>query len=380
MVHGEQIYLSPPDIGALEEEYVLAALRSGWIAPVGPAVARFEAAVAERVGVPHAVALSSGTAGLHLGLLALGVQPGDAVLTSTLTFAATANAIMYTGARPVFVDVDPESGNIDPVLVEKALVELRAEGRRVGALVPVDLLGRAADYTALEPLAREHGVPLLADAAEAMGASHAGRPAGSFGAAAVLSFNGNKIMTTSGGGMLLTADGALADRVRYLATQARQPVLHYEHTDVGYNYRLSNVLAALGVAQLERLDGMIARRRAVRDRYRRVFADQAGVTVFQGEDDAADNAWLTSVVVDPGVAGWSAGDLVAHLQGAAVECRPLWKPMHRQPVFAGERAVVTGVADRLFEQGVTLPSGSVLTDAQLDRVEDSVRTFLEGTR
>ena len=370
-----RILMSSPDVGDLEEQYLVAAFRSGWIAPLGPDVDAFEAEMADRVGVGHAAALSSGTAALHLGLLCLGVAPGDVVVTSTMTFAATANAIVYTGAVPHFVDCDPATGNLDPALLESALDTLRSEGRRVGAIVPVDLFGKTADYDVILPIAERFGVPVLADAAESLGATHGGRAAGSFGAASALSFNGNKVMTTSGGGMLLTHDADLAARARYLATQARQPVTHYEHVDIGYNYRMSNLLAALGRAQLVRLDDMLARRRANREAYRNVFADVEGAEIFGG-DDTEDNCWLTSVVVDPGVAGWTAGDLSRSLAAADIESRPLWKPMHLQPVFAGAHATINGSAQRLFETGVTLPSGSALTSEQLETVLDAIRSFV----
>ena len=245
-----RIYMSSPDVGELEEQYVIAAMRSGWIAPLGPDVDAFEAELAGRVGVAHAVALSSGTAALHLGLLGLGVGHGDIALTSTMTFAATANAIVYTGAEPYFVDCALETGNMDPALLREAIEQLTQDGERIGAIVPVDLLGKAVDYTEICAIADEFGIPVLADAAESLGAQHRGRAAGSFGRASVVSFNGNKIMTTSGGGMLLTDDADLAVRSRHLATQARQPVAHYEHVEIGYNYRMSNLLAALGRAQL----------------------------------------------------------------------------------------------------------------------------------
>ncbi|WP_345762844.1 DegT/DnrJ/EryC1/StrS family aminotransferase [Diaminobutyricibacter sp. McL0608] len=376
----DRILMSSPDVGELEETYLLNAFRSGWIAPLGPDVDAFEREVADRVGVAHAAALSSGTAALHLGLLCLGVKPGDVVITSTMTFAATANAITYTGARPYFVDSELESGNLDPALLEHALGELRAAGETVSAIVPVDLLGKAADYTRILPIAEAFGVPVLADAAEALGASHAGKQAGAFGAASAISFNGNKIMTTSGGGMLLTDDAELVARVRYLATQARQPAVHYEHTEIGYNYRLSNLLAAVGRAQLTRLDGMMARRRAIRDRYRSLLASVDGVEIFGGADDRDDNCWLTSVVVDPAVTGWTAADLSAALGAANIESRPLWKPMHLQPVFAGAQSMLNGNAQRLFETGVTLPSGSALSDADVDRTIDCAARFVEERR
>jgi dTDP-4-amino-4,6-dideoxygalactose transaminase len=368
--------MSSPDVGQLEEDAVVAAIRSGWIAPLGPDVDAFEREIASVTGRKHAVALSSGTAALHLSLLGMGVGPGDVVLTSTMTFAATANAIRYVGAEPVFVDSDPVSGNIDIALIEAALQDLSARGERVAALLPVDLLGKTADYSNLIPLAARFGVPVLSDAAESLGASHAGQPAGSFGFAAAVSFNGNKIMTTSGGGMLLTDDERLARQARYLATQARQPVLHYEHTEVGYNYRLSNLLAALGRAQLSRLDTMIERRRALRAQYRALFSSIDGVSIFGGEDDAQDNFWLTSILVDESVTGWAPLELSEWLAADDIESRPLWKPMHLQPVFAGSRSFTNGVAESLFATGLTLPSGSALSPAQIERVLDRINGFL----
>lgn len=374
-----RIHLSPPDIGALEEEFVVAAMRGGWIAPIGPEVDAFERELAERVGVAHGVALSSGTAGLHLGLLTLGVGPGDIVVTSTMTFAATANAIVYTGAEPYFIDSDPATGNMSTELLVAALDRLRAEGERVAAIMPVDLLGKAADYTAIEVVAARYDLPVLADAAESLGARHHGRAAGSFGRASVVSFNGNKVMTTSGGGMLLTNDDELASRVRYFATQARQPVVHYEHTEIGYNYRLSNLLAALGRAQLRRLDDMISRRRLLRARYKAYFAQVPGVRIFGAAGDEEDNAWLTSILVDEMAAGWSTDDLRGTLAGADIESRPLWKPMHLQPVFAGARGEISGASERLFRTGLTLPSGSALDDASIDRVFQTLDGFF-GSR
>ncbi|MGC5077829.1 DegT/DnrJ/EryC1/StrS family aminotransferase [Agrococcus sp. DT81.2] len=372
----DRIYMSSPDIGEPEKLAVRAAMDSGWIAPLGPEVDGFEQDLAARVGVEHGVALASGTAALHLGLLGLGIGPGDIVVTSSMTFAATTNAIVYTGATPVFVDSDFDTGNIDVALLAEALATLASEGTPAKAIVPVDLLGKAVDYTAIEALARQYSIPVLADAAESLGATHAGRAAGSFGAASIVSFNGNKIMTTSGGGMLLTDDEALAQRTRYLATQARQPVAHYEHTDIGYNYRLSNLLAALGRAQLVRLDEMIGRRRARRAQYSELFSRIDGVDIFGG-DGADDNCWLTSIVVDPS-ATFAPAALQAFLAERSIESRPLWKPMHLQPVFASNRAFTNGNAQRLFETGLTLPSGSALSDDQFARVTDGVDDFLRS--
>ncbi|WP_457946049.1 DegT/DnrJ/EryC1/StrS family aminotransferase [Pseudarthrobacter sp. alpha12b] len=376
----ERILMSSPDIGELEEKYLLRALRSGWVAPLGPDVDAFEGEVASRVGRCFAVALSSGTAALHLALLAKGVGPGDVVLTSTMTFAATANAIMYTGAEPYFIDSLEDGGNIDPVLLEQALKALTDSGERVGAIVSVDLLGKSADYTSLELLAVRYGVPLIADAAESLGAVHAGRPAGAWGDIAIFSFNGNKIITTSGGGMLLTDDGRVAERVRYLATQARQPVVHYEHTEVGYNYRLSNLLAALGRAQLVRLDSMIEKRKQHRDTYRQLVAEVPGVSIFGGDRDDEDNFWLTSLLIDPQVAGFSPFELREALAVSNVECRPLWKPMHLQPVFESFRSLSNGTSERLFRNGLTLPSGSALRPESINVVTQALTDFFERHR
>lgn len=371
-----RIFMSAPDVGILEETYVLNAMRSGWIAPLGPDVDAFENSIAEVTQRLHAVALSSGTAALHLALLAHGVEPGDIVVTSTMTFAATANAIRYVGAEPYFIDSIAATGNIDPALLDEALTGLSNRGERVAAVLPVDLLGKVADYPAILALTEQFEVPVISDAAESLGASHSSQPAGSFGTASAISFNGNKIMTTSGGGMLLTDNPDIATRVRYLATQARQPVAHYEHTEIGYNYRLSNILAALGRAQLERLPAMIARRKHVRDLYRALFAPIAGVTIFGGDNDSEDNFWLTSITVDPIVTGWPPSELSAALATENIESRPLWKPMHLQPVFANARALVNGVSEQLFKTGITLPSGSVLSDEDLARITTSIHAFL----
>ncbi len=370
------ILLSSPDVGDVESKYVAEALASGWVAPAGPDLLAFENEMAVRLGVAHAVALSSGTAALHLGLLTLGVGPGDVVLTSSMTFAATANAIAYVGAVPFFVDSDPVTGNVDVALLGTAAAAVIDSGRRIGAILPVDLLGKCADMDGVARVAEEAGVPMLVDAAESLGATWRGRPAGSFGRASVLSFNGNKIMTTSGGGMLLTDEADIADRVRYLSTQARQPTNHYEHTEIGYNYRLSNILGALGRGQLSRLDEMIGRRRSIRARYRELFAPVSGVEIFGGENDSEDNCWLSAIVVDADIAGWKVTDLAGHLQAQGIENRPLWKPMHLQPVFAGAESILSGASERFFHTGLTLPSGSALSESDVDYVITHLIGFL----
>lgn len=377
----ERIFLSSPDVTQLEEDALVRAIRSGWIAPLGPEVDAFEQELAEYCGRKYVVALSSGTAALHLGLIALGVGEGDLVLTSSMTFAATTNAIVYTGAIPVFVDCD-ESGNMDPALLEHAFAELKREGKDVKAVVPVDLLGKVVQHEKIKKIADDYGAIVFSDAAESLGARRKGHSAASFGTAAVVSFNGNKIMTTSGGGALLTDDKDIADKVRYLATQARQPVVHYEHTDIGYNYRLSNILAALGRAQLSRLDSMIERRRQHRAFYRALFADVPGVEIFgepSGVDggDTVDNFWLSSILIDEEVAGFSSEDLRLALNNKNIESRPLWKPMHLQPVYKSCPSFANGKSKELFECGLSLPSGSALTEADLVKVSSTIQEFLK---
>lgn len=375
-----RIYLSSPDVGILEEQALVRAVRSGWIAPLGPEVDAFEEELADYCGRSHAVALSSGTAALHLGLLALGVGAGDVVITSSLTFIATANAIIYTGAEPVFVDAD-ETGNMNPDLLEEAFKTLEAEGRTVKTVVPVDMLGKVADYERIGEIASRYGATVLSDAAESLGATRNGKAAGAFGVAAAVSFNGNKIMTTSGGGALLSDDEDLLHQVRYLATQARQPVVHYEHTDIGYNYRMSNLLAALGRGQLSRLDDMILRRCQNRLRYANMFRAVAGVSIFgepsMGDDGRSrDNFWLSSILVDPDEAGFQASELQEHLAARNIEARPLWKPMHLQPVHKDRRAFTDGTSERLFSTGISLPSGSALREAEHERVASAINEFL----
>ena len=374
-----RIFLSPPEVGPDERALLLDAFDSNWIAPLGPHVDGFERDVADYLGVGHAVALSSGTAALHLSLLVHGVQAGDRVLCPTMTFIASANAIRYVGAEPVFVDVEADSWNLDPALVDKELTAAAANGHRYAAVMSVDLYGRCCDYEELERICAEHGVPLIEDAAEALGARYRGRAAGSFGDVGVLSFNGNKIITTSGGGMLLTENVEVAERVRHLATQAREPAPHYEHQEIGFNYRLSNLLAAIGRGQLAHLDRKVARRRAIEAGYRERLEGLPGLRFAPGADALhSPNAWLTCLTIDPGVAGVTREDVRTHLRSLGIEARPIWKPMHLQPVFAGSHAVGGQVAEALFADGLCLPSGSSLTDAELDEIAGEIRGLWSG--
>ena len=369
-----RILLSTPDVTQIEEEYVLDAIRSGWVAPLGPHVDAFEAEVADRVGVKHALALSSGTAALHLALLHLGARPGTVVVLPSMTFAASANAVVYTGAEPVFVDSRAEDGNVDPTLLLEAVDTLQAEGREVVAAMTVDLFGRTCDYAAIEPGLADRGVPLLEDAAEAFGAAYQRKAAGSFGRAGVLSFNGNKIMTTSGGGMLVSDDDELIAHARKLSTQAREPVPWYEHEEVGYNYRMSNLLAALGRGQLTRLDTMIARRRAIRRMYVHELSQLPARFLGGDGSDEQDNCWLTTLWMDDG--STDVTQLIRSLSEEGIEARHLWKPMHMQPVFAAKRFFGSGIATDLFTHGIALPSGSTMTDDDLIRVLHSIRVHV----
>ena len=382
-----RVFLSPPDVGPAEREALLRAFDSGWVAPAGPELDAFEAELASFVGWPGVVAMSSGTGALHLALATLGVRPGDDVLVSTFTFAATANAVTYVGATPRFVDSDSATWNMNPELLAAELADCERGGRLPAAVVVVDLYGQCADYDEIVPVCARYGVPVIEDAAEALGASYKGRSAGTLGDCGIFSFNGNKIMTTSGGGAFVSPDMGLADRVRYLATQARQPAVHYEHTEIGFNYRLSNLLAAMGRAQLARLPGMSERRLQINRSYRESLGELPGVSFMPiarfGPVDGANsdvsaggwNGWLTCVVFDDA----AVRDAVqSELAAVDIESRPLWKPMHLQPVFATTPARVDGTSEHLFTNGLCLPSGSALSDAQVERVVTVVDATVRG--
>ena len=368
---GPRIYLSPPDMSDRERAALLAAFDSNWIAPLGPEVDAFERELANRLRLRDAAALSSGTAALHLALILLEVGPGDEVWTATLTFAATANAIRYVGATPVFIDSEDESWNMDPMLLCDALRDASTRGALPKALIVVDLYGQCADYDAILDACQEYEVPVIEDAAEALGATYRGKPAGSFGAIGVLSFNGNKIMTTSGGGALVSDDAALVERARHLASQARQPVAHYEHEELGYNYRLSNLLAAVGRAQLARLDGFVQRRREINRSYRDALGGIDGVTFLREAPGGHSTCWLTCVLLDEEHLGVGPEQIREHLEAHNIEARPVWKPMHLQPMYRGYRVIGGAVAEDLFRRGLCLPSGSSLSNEVQARVIDA---------
>ena len=367
-----RVYLSPPHVTGREAELVADAIASNWIAPLGPHVDAFEAELAAVAGVEHAVALSSGTAALHLALVVLGIGEGDEVACSGFTFAASANAITYSGATPVFVDATEATWTLDPDLLDRAITSRRDAGASVRAVVAVDLYGQCCDYEALSDVCSEHHVVLVQDAAESLGATYQGEPAGGQGALAAFSFNGNKIITTSGGGMLVSGERDLVEHARKLSTQAREPVAHYEHAEVGFNYRMSNLLAALGRAQLETLPERVATRRRIRDRYVELLGDVAGLEFMPEASYGTTNAWLTCMLVDPETFGADREAVRLALEAEDIEARPLWKPMHLQPIFASHAAFGGDVSARLFERGLCLPSGSSLTEDDQDRVVATV--------
>jgi dTDP-4-amino-4,6-dideoxygalactose transaminase len=363
-----RIYLSPPEVGDEERRMLLEAFDSNWIAPLGPDVDAFEQEFAERIGIGHAVALSSGTAALHLALLLIGIKAEDEVLVPSFTFVATANAVRYLGAHPVFVDCSASTWQIDPDLLATELADRARHGSLPAAVVTVDLYGQAADYDALVAACAPYDIPLVEDAAEALGGTYRGRAAGTFGTAGVFSFNGNKIITTSGGGMLVADSAPLAERARYLATQAREPFPHYEHTTLGFNYRLSNLLAALGRAQLRGLDSRISRRRRINRYYRDALGGLPGIGFMPIADYGEPNYWLTVATVEPDAFGVDRERIRTALEEIDVESRPTWKPLHLQPVFAHSPVIGGSVAAGIFDRGLCLPSGSALSEEELERI------------
>jgi dTDP-4-amino-4,6-dideoxygalactose transaminase len=371
-----RIYLSPPHMGAEERQLLLEAFDSNWIAPLGPHVDAFEGEFAAIVGCEHAVALSSGTAALHLALIMAGIQPGDEIATSTLTFVATANAVRYVGANPVFIDSQTSDWNLDPNLLEAELATASKSGKRIKAVLAVDILGQCAEYEPLQEICARYEIPLIEDAAEGLGATYRGRAAGNFGQMGCFSFNGNKIITTSGGGMLVTASAEVAQRARFLATQARDPAPHYEHSVVGYNYRLSNLLAAVGRGQLRVLAERVAKRRDNYDYYHAHLNDLPGIDWMPEPSDCFSTRWLTCITVDPKLAGTTREEIRLALEAENIEARAVWKPLHRQPAYQDCRVRGGAVSERLFEQGLCLPSGSSLTEADLARITAIVRRTL----
>lgn len=370
-----RLYLSPPHMSGREQQYVQQVFDSNWIAPLGPQVDAFEAEFAAAVGAPHALALSSGTAALHLALIHLGVGRGDEVLVSTLTFSASANPVVYLGARPVFIDSEHTSWNLDPALVVETIERKARQGRLPKAVIPVHLYGQSADLDPILEVCGRYEIPVIEDAAEALGATYQGRSPGTLGQAGIYSFNGNKIITTSGGGMLVSADGELIAHARKLAQQARDPAPHYEHSEIGHNYRLSNVLAGIGRGQLEILAERVRRKQEIFAAYHQLLGDLPGIAFMPEAPWGRSTRWLTVITVDPAQFGATREDIRLALEAENIESRPLWKPMHLQPVFQGCEVVGGSVAEALFRDGLCLPSGTAMTESDIERVADVLRTM-----
>jgi dTDP-4-amino-4,6-dideoxygalactose transaminase len=373
-IGNKRIYLSPPNLDGQEKELMMEAFDSNWITTMGPQVDLFEQEMCCKLGIGHAVALSSGTAGLHLSLLILGVQPGDEVICSDLTFAATVNAIKYCGANPVLIDSEPSTWNMDPNLLEKELKEYEQKGKAIPkAIIPVDLYGQCANYDAIIEICARYDIPVVEDAAEALGSEMHGIKAGGFGAVGVLSFNGNKIITTSGGGMLVSSNESYIRQARQLATQAREPVVHYQHSQIGYNYRLSNILAGIGRGQLKRLDEKVEKKRAINRYYRQALGSLPGISFMPEASYGRSNCWLTAIMINPDEFGNDREGVRLRLEKENIESRPVWKPMHLQPVYKDCKILGGSVGEKIFDQGLCLPSGTQLEDAELERIAAIVK-------
>ncbi len=373
-----KVWLSSPHLGEEEAAFVDEAFKTNWIAPLGPNVDAFEREVAGHIGVGHAAALTSGTAAIHLGLILLGVKAGDTVFCSSLTFAGSSNPILYCGAKPVFIDSEPSTWNMSPLALERAFEWAQANGRMPKCVIVVNLYGQSADMDALLPICDRYGVPVLEDAAESLGAHYKGQHSGRFGRVSVFSFNGNKIITTSGGGMLLSEDGDLIVHARKLSTQARDAAAHYEHTELGFNYRMSNVLAGIGRGQMRVLEDRVARRRAVFDAYRERFAQSDLIRWMPEPQGYRSTRWLSCLVLNAANGAQAKDEIIQALERHAVEARPIWKPMHLQPLYRGceyfEHRPGQDVAQHLFANGLCLPSGSNMTSMQTDRVLAALQT------
>lgn len=374
-----KIYLSAPHMGGEEINFVHEAFTTNWISPVGPHISAFEKELSEQIGVKHTAALSSGTAAIHLALIILGVERDDEVLCSSFTFAGTCNPIVYLGAKPVFIDSEKHTWNMDPELLEEAIQDrIKKTGKKPKAIIPVHLYGMPAQIDKIMAIAAHYEIPVIEDAAEALGSTFHGKPLGAFGDMSVLSFNGNKIITTSGGGALLSNNEAWILKSRFLSTQARDAAPHYEHSEIGYNYRLSNVCAGIGRGQLKVLSERVQQRRANYDFYKAALGQTQGISFVDEPPGYFSNRWLTTILVDPEKSnGITREDLRLALEKEKIESRPLWKPMHLQPVFNHCTAYTSTVSETLFTHGLCLPSGSNLTTDQLHRVTNTITHLLK---
>jgi len=375
----KRIYLSPPHMSGEEQRFVAETFESNWIAPLGPQVDAFEREFCDRVGISHAVALNSGTAAMHLALRYLGVGPGDEVIAPSLTFIGGVSPILFQGARPGFIDSDRISWNMDPDLLHEELLERRKRNRLSKAVICADIYGQCADYDRISGVCAEFGVPVLLDSAEALGATYKGKSAGADGKAAVYSFNGNKIITTSGGGMLASHDKAMIDQARFWSQQARDPAPHYEHSQIGYNYRLSNVLAAIGRGQLRALDDRVEKKRWIFDHYERALSRVPGIEFMPETDYGKATRWLTVILISPEQFGVDREAVRLAMEKQNIESRPVWKPMHMQPVFKDVPMRGGAVCEDLFKRGLCLPSGTALTEADLNRVIEIIKKTGKGS-
>ncbi|MEN9322384.1 MAG: hypothetical protein RL699_164 [Bacteroidota bacterium] len=375
-----KIWLSSPHMGGTELSYIHEAFESNWVAPLGPNVNGFESDLQQYVGQNSKIAaLSAGTAALHLGLILLGVQPGDEVICQSFTFSASANPIVYLGATPVFIDSEPETWNICPKALENAIIDRIQKGKKPKAIIAVHLYGMPCQIEQVSAVANKYNIPILEDSAEALGSSYKGQKCGTFGEIGVLSFNGNKIITTSGGGALVTKSNEIKDKAVFLATQARDQAPHYQHSEIGYNYRMSNISAGIGRGQMEVLDKHVNLRRNMHEFYDAILSAIPGVHLLkEPNSNYFSNHWLTAITIDPKLNGGKTSEMLRLLlEQQNIESRPLWKPMHLQPVFAhlpyyGER-----VAETLFDQGLCLPSGSNLSDDDRQRIENVLIDFFK---
>jgi len=379
-----RIFLSPPHMSGIERKYVSEVFDSNWIAPLGPAVDAFEQDLAGYTGMKYAAVLNSGTSAIHLALILLGVRPGDYVAVQSFTFSATVNPIVYLGATPVLIDSERDTWNMDPGLLEEAILGSGlgvrgpgsgAEKGKIKAIIGVNLYGMPAKWDEIMTISKKYVIPVIEDAAESLGSRYGGRMCGSIGKFGILSFNGNKIITTSGGGALLSNDKEMTEKARFLSTQARDNAPHYQHSEIGYNYRMSNLLAAVGRGQMEVIDERVAARRAINQSYREAFADIPGIAIHTGPSDKYfSNHWLTAITVDPEkTGGTTREDIRLALEAENIESRPLWKPMHMQPVFSNCPAFINGVSETLFHDGLCLPSGSNMTENDLTRVTGIIK-------
>lgn len=373
----KKIWLSSPHIGKQELKLVKDAFDTNWIAPLGPHVDQFENELSNYIGAKYTAVLSSGTAAIHLALILLGVESGDEVICQSFTFSASANPIVYQGATPVFIDSEKDTWNIDPNLLELAIKDRMKNGKKPKAIILVHLYGMPAKMDELIAISNKYEIPIIEDAAEAIGSKYKNKMAGSFGILGVLSFNGNKIITTSAGGALLSNNKDYIEKAKFLATQARDPAPHYQHSEIGYNYRMSNVLAAIGRGQLRVLNERVKQRRSNFKFYQNKFSAINGFAFQPEMKGSFSNRWLTTLTIDPNLTnGITREDVRLALEKENIESRPLWKPMHLQPVFKDAPQYINGTSDKLFENGLCLPSGSNLSNTDKERIVDIINDIL----